>query len=274
MKAILPYFIFIVSLLAGLAKNGFCQQSNGSIETILFESLFESENTLTHWSKEVCRKDAITISNKVSRKGKSAVRFEFSKTDPLQYNGYLRAELKQAFKSDETGENWYAFSHYLPKDHLADPVPEVLAQWHEIPDWDLGEDWRSPPISLEIKNDHYYVKVLWASNPVNSNRTKDGELFYDLGPVDKSKWTDWVFHIKFRYDSTGILEVWKNKTKILLREGPNSYNDKRFPYFKIGIYKWGWASGGERSPENTRVIYFDEVRVGNRNANLSKVSPQ
>ncbi|WP_082886270.1 polysaccharide lyase [Flavisolibacter tropicus] len=273
MKSLAPYLFSAFCFLVYFSQNSYCQKNNRLMESILLESKFENENAFSQWSLEVCRKDAITVSKVVSRKGKYSLRFEFSKSDPLQYNGYVRAELKQDFKTDETGENWYGFSHYLPKDFVADPVPEVIAQWHEIPDKQLGEDWRSPPISLEIKNDHYFIKVLWASNPVNTNRTKDGELFYDLGPVDKSKWTDWVFHIKFRYDSTGILEVWKNKEKVLFREGPNSYNDQRFPYFKVGIYKWGWAGGGKRSPESTRILYFDEIRVGDRNANLQTVSP-
>jgi hypothetical protein len=274
MKSFIPCFIFATCILVSFPQSASSQKGNGTMETLYLESKFEERDALSQWSLEVCRKDAITVSKVISRKGKYSLRFEFSKSDPLQYNGYVRAELRQNFKTDETGENWYGFSHYLPKDFILDPVPEVIAQWHEIPDRHLGEDWRSPPISLEIKNGHYYVKVLWASNPVNTNRTKDGELFYDLGPVDKRKWTDWVFHIKFRYDSTGILEVWKNKEKILFREGPNSFNDQRFPYFKIGIYKWGWASGGKQSPESTRVVYFDEIRVGGRNANIQQVSPQ
>jgi hypothetical protein len=213
------------------------------------------------------------LSTNVARKGTSSARFEFAKTDPINYNGYLRAELQQDFKTDSTGDNWYGFSQFLPSDYVSDPVTEAVAQWHEVPDWDLGENWRSPPISMEIKNDHYFIKVMWASAAVNTNQTKDGEIYYDLGPVDKNKWNDWVFHIKFSYQSTGVLEVWKNKTKVLTRNGPNSYNDENFPYFKLGIYKWAWA-GSSSSPESKRVLYYDEVKVGNRNSNLDEVSPQ
>ena len=240
---------------------------------MLLESTFEDASGFSHWVKEVCRPEAITLSDAVSRKGRYSARFEFTKTDPLLYNGFVRAEIKQGFPMDHTGEAWYGFSHYL-ENWICDPRAEVVAQWHEIPDWDLGENWRSPPVSLEIKDNRYTVKVLWASQPVNTNKTKDGERFYDLGPVRSDVWVDWVFHIKFRYDETGVLEVWKNKKKLLTRKGPNAYNDKNWPYFKLGIYKWSWAGGGKSSPESQRVLFLDEVRVGNRFSSLRMVSPK
>ena len=96
----------------------------------------------------------------------------------------------------------------------------------------------------------------------------------DLGPVDKNKWNDWVFHIRFSYKSDGILEIWKNKVKVFSMSGPNSFNDQHYPYFKIGIYKWGWNGWASYSPEDKRVLYVDEVRIGNRNSNLNEVSPR
>jgi hypothetical protein len=162
----------------------------------------------------------------------------------------------------------------LPTDFVADPMAEKIAQWHEIPDWDLGETWRSPPISLGIQNDHYNLQILWAAAPVNTNNTKDGEKDIDLGPVDKGKWNDFVFHIKFSYKSDGILEIYKNKVKIFSLIGPNSFNDENYPYFKVGIYKWTWNGWASYSPESKRVLYVDEVRIGNSKSNLNEVSPQ
>lgn len=272
----IPFATYLLLLcfffMKGTTK-AFGQDDGSGAKTMLLESTFGHGKKFDDWSMEVCRPDAITLSKKVSRKGRYSARVEFAKTDPLLYKGFLRAELKQKFSSDSTGEMWYGFSHYL-EDWISDPNPEVVAQWHEIPDFDLGETWRSPPISLEIRNNRYTVKVLWASKPVNTNKTKDGEMFYDVGPVESNVWVDWVFHIKFRYDSTGILEVWKNKEQVLTRNGPNSYNDEHWPYFKLGVYKWPWAGGGSDSPESQRVLFLDEVRVGNRYSSLDEVSPK
>jgi hypothetical protein len=241
---------------------------------LLFANTFEDASSFNYWGKEICRPDAVTLSTTVARKGKSSVRFEFAKTDVTNYNGYIRAELKQNFAEDKIGERWYGFSNFLPSDFVTDPLAEVIAQWHEIPDWDLGENWRSPPISLMIENGRYKVKVMWAAAAVNTNQTKDGEIYYDLGPVDKNVWNDWAFHIKFSHTSTGVLEVWKNKQKVLTRNGPNSFNDKNFPYFKIGIYKWTWNGSASQSPESKRVLFYDEVKVGTNKSNLAEVSPQ
>lgn len=242
-------------------------------QNLILESTFESASAFDKWIKEICRPSALQISNAVPpRKGSASARFEFTKSDVLNYNGYVRAEIRQGSETD--GERWYGFSNYLPGDFVTDPLAEKIAQWHEVPDWDLGENWRSPPISFGIENGRYYVQVLWAAAAVNTNNSKDGERKVDLGPVDKNKWNDWVFHIRFSYKSDGILEIWKNKVKVFSMSGPNSFNDQHYPYFKIGIYKWGWNGWASYSPEDKRVLYVDEVRIGNRNSNLNEVSPR
>lgn len=248
---------------------------NGTSEQgIIYSSSFEREIELQQWTTEKCRPGAITIKSMKARTGCNAVRFELKRKDAVDYNKYVRAELKQKFASDETGEMWYGFSNFLPGDYFADPVPEVIAQWHGRPDWDMGEDWRSPPVSLELRNGHYVVKVMWASKAVNTNRTKDGEMYYDLGEVNLNEWVDWVFHIRYRFENDGLLEVWKNKELVLTRKGPNSYNDEYYPYFKLGIYKWAWANDHIISPITQRVLYFDAVKIGNRSADLQTVSPE
>jgi hypothetical protein len=247
--------------------------STSTGQNLTLYSAFESTTDFAKWSEEICRPTALTISSEVpARKGKTSARFEFAKSDVTTYNGYVRAEIHQDSPPD--AENWYGFSSFLPTDFVKDPMAEKIAQWHEIPDWDLGENWRSPPISLGIQNDRYTLQILWAAAPVNTNDTKDGEKDIDLGPVDKGKWNDFVFHIKFSYKSDGILEIWKNKVKIFSLYGPNSFNDENYPYFKVGIYKWTWNGWASYSPESKRVLYVDEVRIGNSKSNLNEVSPQ
>jgi hypothetical protein len=82
--------------------------------------------------------------------------------------------------------------------------------------------------------------------------------------------------MKLSYGSDGLLEVWKNKKKVLTHAGPNSYNDKRMPFFSYGLYKFDWetAAGRAASPENKRVYYFDALRIGGKNSSLEEVSPR
>jgi hypothetical protein len=262
---ILFYALIILLLHSG-------EQEGMDVNIILLESRFEDASDFDKWTKETCRSGSLCISTEVARKGKSSARFEFTKADVTDYNGYVRSELRLTSETDN--ERWYGFSNYLTGDFVADPLAEKIAQWHEVPDWNLGEGWRSPPISLGVENDRYYVQILWAAAAVNTNDTRDGDKKVDLGAADKNKWNDWVFHIKFSYREDGILEIWKNKEKIFSYYGPNSFNDTHFPYFKIGIYKWGWKGWAEYSPEDKRVLFYDEVRIGNHQASLEQVSPK
>ena len=247
--------------------------STSLLTNLLLESTFEDSTCFKRWIKEICRPGALLLTREVpARAGNACARFEFDKSDVLLYNRYVRAEIRQ--QSEIEAERWYGFSNYLPLNFVTDPLAEKIAQWHEVPDWSLGETWRSPPISFGIENGRYYVQILWAAAAVNTNKTKDGEKKVYLGLVDKGKWNDWVFHIKFSYKSDGILEIWKNKTRIFSYYGPNSFNDRIYPYFKIGIYKWGWDGWASYSPESKRVLYYDEVRIGNKQSNLNEVSPK
>jgi hypothetical protein len=97
----------------------------------------------------------------------------------------------------------------------------------------------------------------------------DGLIYIDLGVIPKNKWIDWVVHIKYSHTNTGILEVWKDGEKLINRQNtPNTYNDEKYPYFKFGVYKWEWGNAATR-----RIIYYDEVRIGNKNSSYDEVKP-
>ncbi len=237
---------------------------------LILYSPFESSGDLNNWSKEISRQDAVTISNTVSRKGNSSARFEFTKDDVIRYKGAKRAEVKLGVQKQSEG--WFGMSVFLPSDFIKDPIPEIIAQWHAYPDLELGEQWISPPLALTIKNDRYFATMIYSSAKVTHSGNWTVKEF-DLGPVEKNKWTDWAFRINWSYGKDGVLEVYKNKQKLISYAGPIGFNDKYYPYFKMGIYKWGWAGWASSSPASKRVLYIDEVKVGDRSANLNSVSP-
>lgn len=203
--------------------------------------------------------------------GSPATRFEVNKNDKLVSNS-KRSEI--VLKSDlflET-EYWYAFSIFLPNDYSIDSVPEILAQWHDVPDRKLGEKYRSPAISLRTNKGHWLINVMWATNPVNTNKTISGRKLYDLSSYEKGQWTSWIFHIKFSYKDDGLLQIWKNDTLVVNRHGPNYYNDKKGPYFKYGIYKWDWKNKRPKSIISKRIIYFSEIKIGDENQTFKSMN--
>jgi hypothetical protein len=240
--------------------------------TLIFVGDFESG--FSEWGEEFCCGHSAQIVNYPVRAGKQAVRISLKKDDPF-VAGSKRAELKLG-GVPANSEQWYAYSVFFPPSYKQDPSGEIIAQWHDIPDWELGEGWKVPALGLMTENGRLYLSNLWDSKPVSAkyNNVPDGKETIDLGPYQTGKWTDFVFHVKWSYTSNGLLEVWKDSKLIVSRPGPNYYNDLRGPYFKIGVYKGDWKHQPKKSIVSQRDIYFDEVRVGDASARYEDVAPR
>ena len=244
-----------------------------SAQSVLFTADFEG-GVLGNWaSRDIEGQGTISVVGSPAapvRAGTRAAQF----TLPA---GSKRSEL--ALPADPRGsERWYAFSVFIPQDWVADPVRDIVAQWHELPDFHLGEDWRVPPLSLALMNDKWQVASRWDSRPVN---TKDeswnpvaphgGRKEYYF-PFRKGAWTDMVFHVKWSYQSDGLLELWHNGAKVITQAGPNTYNDERGNYFKLGIYKPSYNLV-TNPVMPVKVLYHDEVRVADATATYADVAP-
>lgn len=234
---------------------------------IIYSNSFEKNPFLKKGNYlEVCCDKSVITTRKISKTGKSSLRFELNASDPIVYGG-KRSEM--SFQAEKTlnVERWYKFNTYFSNDYQIDPIPEIIAQWHEIPDWELGETWRSPPVSLQTKNGIWYLEIRWATEEVNTNESISGRKIFKIGSVKTGSWDEWIFHIKFSYQKTGRIQLWRKDKLVLDYKGPNYYNDKKGPYFKMGIYKWEWNNNITQSI-NKRVLYIDDVIIGNEKANL------
>jgi hypothetical protein len=229
-----------------------------------FES-FENVNFLQSWEREeACCKYSITRTDSVAVSGKYALRFELNASDSLVANG-KRAELVWKTDKKTHTERWFAFKVMLPSNYQADTIQEIIAQWHEVPDFNLGETWRVPPISLRIKNGRWLLDVRWATEAKNTNATISGNKVFDLGPIETDVWTSWNFNMLLTHTDNGKIKVWKNNVELLDYQGPNYYNDKSGPFFKIGIYKAGWKKGLTYNNVSKRIIFVDDVSISFRN---------
>ena len=300
-KRVIVAFSLIVVTVTFLGCGG------SGLGIILFQDNFDSGIWSKNWGLEKGANsvDAVRVVSNQSGSGR-AVRFELHKTDDLIHSG-KRAELSLP-NDPQYAERWYAFSIYLPLDYERDTSEEILAQWHGWPDENLGETWMSPPLALLTGTEHWRINRLWDANPVSSNdlvKTNYTREYIDLGPYasDRGKWTNWVFHIKWGWlpEHNAKLEVYKNGTKVVDRNGlPNTTNDVRGPYFKMGIYKWDWNNcclpdGTDPTLEivnkygkpmlnedgtlklrylaDERVVFFDSVKIGDEDSRLIDVTP-
>ena len=241
--------------------------------TLLFESTFEDIDVFRKWSREA-NSNSITRTTVPVRAGKYAAKFIIRKSDSLVAGSY-RAELKQEIMP-VNAERWYGLSIYLPGSYIPDNIPESLFQWHNVPNFNSGEHWGKykfqNPFRLETNNGRLYFVHQYSSIPSYPNSPVQSKA-YDLGAYETGKWIDWVVHFKLSFKEDGLLEIWKDRKKVLTLTGPNYYNDESGPYFKMGIYKWGW-SRNKPSQTEERIVYFDEVRVGSAESSFEQVSPR
>ena len=187
--------------------------------------------------------------------GSKSGRFELRDTDPEVSSG-TRSEIK--FPEATNMNRWYAFSAYFPSaDYQYDSKAEIINQWHQ-------GGGVSPSIALQTRYDRFLLET---------RTTPDVKTKTDLGAITKDKWLNFVIHIKHSNGSDGLIEIWQNGVKILTRNGGNSYKGSEFdnPKWKLGIYKDDW-NGSETTDTKKRVIYYDNIRLGNENATYSDMT--
>ena len=182
-------------------------------------------------------------------------------------------------------EYWYSFRILFPMDWEFDKSREIVVQWHGRPDFELGENWRNPPLSLIIGEGNFgigrnYLLVVMADSKELTSDNGQENIYtfqkeFDLGPLafDLGKWTQWVFHIKWSYKNDGFITVWKDGEKVFNFDRlSNCFNDGLGPYWKLGIYKWDWKDPSFKSCIEKRILYYDDICIGNKNATYDAIS--
>jgi hypothetical protein len=241
-------------------------------DNLLLTELFENSNLennpgLSDFYGEFAVDHSFALDENIKREGNAAGRFEIDKNDPKIWSA-TRSEFSEASKSITRPEGWYGFSQYFPDSYTFDSSGEVITQWHDQSD--AGESVDRSPSNAIISSDGRLKWMLrWDADAIMDSGFTDGTIYIDLGTIPKKKWIDWVVHIKYSHTNTGILEVWMDGEKVIDRQNmPNAYNDVSYPYLKFGLYKWSWGNS-----TTNRVMYFDEVRVGDENSSYDEVKP-
>ena len=221
---------------------------------IIYQESAESKSLFSTVSKQTTTVYGIAISKSIYYSGYQSARFELRDTDPMNNSG-TRAEI--SFPTPTTNNFWYSYALYMPsaqyKDEAAD---EVITQWH-------GGGGITPAISMRVTNGHLVMRT-----PDNAKT--------DLGAIEKDRWHTYVYHIIHSSGSDGLIEIWKDGVKLVTRKGPSMYaitGDFHLPNWKLGIYKSAW-NGSSTTQTNKRVLYFDDIRMGNENATYAEMCPR
>jgi len=225
---------------------------------------------LTGWSVSG---NAPQVTNRPTRAGRYAMKTLLDRNkDKVPYRTEVSGPGSNVGK-----EYWYGFSILLPDDYVPDKVWEIVAQWHGVPDFKIGEDWRNPVMALSTTSGKWDFVSRWDAKEntfEGGKRAYGGTKKYNLGLYRTGVWTGWVVHVKWSYQPDGLLEIWKNGEKVIEQEGPNTFNDKKGPYFKMGLYK-GWKTPDRPSDAvSSRILYHDEFRMAGSGAGYDDVAPQ
>ena len=159
----------------------------------------------------------------------------------------------------------YHFRIFLPESYVNDPTSEIVAQWHAVPDFELGETWSKtgPVLVLLTEDGKWKLGRKWDSREIIREQGQQGYIEvegsenYDLGEYQTGVWTDWTFHVRWSYEADGLVEVWQDNNLVVRETGPNAYNDEIGPYLKIGLYNKKWQD----SSLTQRELYYDDVEV-------------
>lgn len=187
-------------------------------------------------------------------RGVKSARFEIREDQPLVASG-KRSEVTiiKGSLGKITNNAWYSFAVYFPSaGYEYDDEREVINQWYQS---------GSPATSLRTRRDRILLET---------GNAPEMKKQFDLGPIAKNRWHTFVFHFIHSYNSDGLIEVWQNGTKKLTYKGGNMYNDV-LPKWKVGLYKSAFKYG--TSAVSRRIIYFDNIKVGNETATYNTMDP-
>ncbi len=227
---------------------------NGDFKNLIYKVTFEEDDPFNEFHEQFGTKHAFSVTSEPSFRGGSSGRFELRNTDPMTSNG-TRSEV--LFPEQEHNERWYSFSLYLPADDFkVDSNNDIISQWHQ------GKGSGSPTTTLRVKDDRFFLK---------SGDTKETRKDYDIATVKKDVWNEFVIHIVHSSGDDGLVELWFNGDKVLNIKGGNMDEDFGLPRWKIGIYKDDW-NYDETTDTDHRVMYFDNVLMGNENATYNEMS--
>ena len=191
-------------------------------------------------------------------------------------HGNRRSEVRLDHRISEFGigdEAWIGFSVLAPENYQKDNSFETIFQMHSYPDTHLGEDWKSPPLTITIENGNFKIIHQYDTKAVTIHDIPEERFEHNLGALETGVWTDFTLHFDYQLNDSGLIELYQNGQLAYSYEGQVGYNDVNGMFAKFGIYKPDWKYNPERSSTTERTLYFDAFRLAHGEADLIDVDP-
>lgn len=218
-----------------------------------------------------------TVTNPLFQ-GTKSVRFEIRKDQPRVGSGQrVRSEvtiIKGSEDSRFTKDIWYSFSILFPSTGMEyDDTRDCINQWYED-----GSD----ETTIRVEKGKAFLEVtpaegsstlkkydlFTASQGTSGNVTTSTSGLSGFTNMEKDKWHEFSFHFIHSKSSDGLIEVYRDGVKIHHITGRNMH--LMYPKWKVGLYKSSFLDGS--SSRYSRVVYFDNIRVGKSSATLADMT--
>lgn len=225
-------------------------------------------------------REPASLMNRWTRSGVGG--FSVVKLEDGSSAAHFRIERQHSYRSElhltdpgalELGVPYtFRLSVMIPQSFVRSRYPDVVAQWYSPADRLLGEVGHSPPISLRVGEDGWFVEVLWDDRRITPAAGSKGERYqgirrFELGPVAKGSWSEFVFQVTMADDSSGRVDAWRDGVKLVSYRGPDTFNDLQKPYLKIGLYSAYWNSENDG-------YYFPDTKYQERDLYIRRIDVQ
>ena len=238
-----------------LALSIFCILVSTDIRAEVFFGDFESGNLdLEKWQVDKSGECTIEVVSEADDHGRAA-RFNAGDSArcevvPRVYKGLIGDYLAEPFERTR----WYRFSVLLEEPWPLDDGNEVIAQWHSTRDKFFGDPaGRGPPLAIRIVRDYFHITHGWDRAIISTRKHLASKTLW-LGGLRTGTWLEWTVEARWSFKDSGVLRIWLNRELIAEHFGPNTYNDIRGVYLKLGSYH----------PRTPRHVRLDDVYIGNQ----------
>jgi Polysaccharide lyase len=209
------------------------------------------------WTAPLAMPGGVAIVTSPVRRGRYAARFVVRPgDDPINSTGE-RAQIYLG--TSETGatigsEQWWGWSTMFPQEF--EPSPD--SSWNIFVEFHQTGTRCAPPLSFEVNDKVKPTRLkfrAWGGPLDPTNCTNPYRKKWNLAPLEKNTWYDFVFHVKWSPDpAVGFVQVWLNGEEVI----PKVYTATM--YTDQGIYLVEGFYRGESSV--TSVVYQDGMRRG------------
>lgn len=263
----LTIFTLMIALIFG---------ANQSIASVIFyDDAEDYPDTSSDWIiRSEYGNEAFVVSAEKARAGANSYKFILGgKTESSRVELVLRGLKAQTqirnFLFNQV--YWMGWSVFIPNDIVfpdrSKGIWGLLGQYHGVDDdCDTGKYGPLVACYLDDKTGGFEVVIKAISEQCADGR-KMRYASYGTPKLKKGAWNDIVVNFRFNYVDIGnpFFKMWLNGQLVVDDKGPNCYNDKISPYFKMGIYT--------NTTEPT-TVYYDEIRVGDESSSYIEVAPK